>query len=78
MPADWQLGGPWTFDVLRCDAIEECRDAGGEWDVVIFRPEDHREQRPADVLDSLRQLAPEATFLAVCEDSDIREAVSYE
>ena len=49
----------------------------GDWDVVVFTTGLGRGASPGEVMEELRIIAPEATFLAICEKPDIREAVDY-
>ena len=71
--------GRWTLRVWHVPSLEAAQavpDAPG-WDVVAFRVDALPPVGPSRVLESLRALAPEATFLPITLRPDPREALLY-
>ncbi len=79
LPGDGFALGPWTLEVVRIDRLgadPPSQEPAG-WDVVVFRVDGFRPELPEQVLATLRELAPDATFLPVAVTPDPREALGY-
>ncbi len=66
--------GRWRVAATRVDRVD---DRPGEWDVVAFRVDAVGRAGAPEVLEALRRIAPEATFLPVARDPDLAEALLF-
>jgi len=66
--------GSWLLDVHRVDSLAAASIAAPGWDVVAFRSGD---LPSSEAMATLREIAPEATFLPVATRADPQEALFY-
>lgn len=74
-PGVVNLGGRLVEVAHACPGAQ-AKAMTGDWDVVAFVA-DGQSDGPPGVLAELREIAPDATLLALAEKPDIREAVQY-
>lgn len=77
LPSDGQLLGKFRVAVTRTDCARLTDLEWQDWSVVAFLIDPALGTGPTEILESLREAAPDATLLAMSQSPDIREAVEY-